>query len=204
VIPWPSPDVIQHPRTAIPDALTVLMLGATDPHKRHLLGIEVVRLLRLRTSRDVHLRIVGPPGRAESAIIEMLDEVDPLAVWTRREFLKGRDEVEQALRESWCLLQCSLDEGFCLPLVESASSALPAVHTGGGSMAEVHPPGNARTDNAHELAQVLEGLLDLDAYCEASESARRVALQHPLEPFQTAVCSVVEGAWGANHVPSRE
>lgn len=204
VIPWPSPDVVTHPRKAIPDALTVLMLGATEPHKRHILGIEAVRLLRLRTSENVRLRVVGPPGRAESAVVAMLDEVDPLAAWTRRESLNCRDEVEQALRDSWCLLQCSLAEGFCLPLVESAASALPAVHTGGGSMAEVHPPGNARTDNAHELAQALERLLDLDAYCEASELARRVALESTLEQFQAAVCSVVEGASGANRSPSRE
>jgi glycosyltransferase involved in cell wall biosynthesis len=204
VIPWPSPDVVTSPRRTLPDTPTVLMLGATEPHKRHTLGIEVVRLLRLRTSKDVRLRVVGPPGRAESAVVEMLAEVDPLAAWTRREFLNSWNEVEQALSDAWCLLQCSLDEGFCLPLVESAARALPAVHTGGGSMAEVHPPGNARTDNAHELAQALERLLDLDAYCVASGLARRVALESTLEQFQAAVCSVVEGALDANRSPARE
>ena len=198
VIPWPSPEVVKHPRNLIPDSLTVLMLGVTEPHKRHTLGIEAVRLLRLRTSKNISLRIVGPAGRSESNVIEMLAEIDPLNAWTRREILNSRQEVDEALSDAWCLLQCSLDEGFCLPLIESAACALPAIHTGGGSMAEVHPPGNVRTDNPQAIAQELERLLDLAAYCKASELARKVALGSTLKHFQTAVCSVVEGTLGAN------
>src|SRR5690606_22982392 len=118
-------------RTSVPNKLVILMLGATEPHKRHHLGIESVRLLRLLTAHDVHLRIVGPPGRSEPDVRRHLATVDPTGAWTARATVPDRSAVQAQLDDAWLLLQCSLDEGFCLPLVESAARGLPALHTGG-------------------------------------------------------------------------
>jgi len=151
VVPWPAHGNPQVPRRVKSAELTVVMLGATEPHKRHTLGIEAVRLLRLVSGEDVRLLVIGPAGRADADVVRRLRLVDPRRQWTRRVTLPDRAAVDAQLRTSWLLLQCSLDEGFCLPLVESAAHAVPAVHTGAGSMAEVHPPGDCRSDQARIL-----------------------------------------------------
>jgi len=175
VVPWPATGDPAPARDGVPPYLTVLMLGATEPHKRHLVGVEAVRMLRLVTGADVRLHVVGPAGREEEALQRRLGIVDPTGRWTQRSSFRERTDVDRVLGEAWLLLQCSLDEGFCLPLVEAAQHALPALHTGAGSMAEVHPPGDCGSAETLVLAERMALLLEPTAYAAASAASVAVA-----------------------------
>lgn len=183
VLPWPVAGPVAQPRTSVPAGPTVLMLGATEPHKRHGLGIDAVRRLRGSSGVDVRLHVVGPPGRAETEVRRHLGLADPSGTWTRRCTPPDRSGVDAELESAWLLLQCSLDEGFCLPLVEAGARAVPAVHTGRGSMAEVHPAGDCRGDSPDALADRMAELLDPGPYAQASVDATAVARRHSESSF---------------------
>lgn len=183
VLPWPVAGGVAQPRTSVPAGPTVLMLGATEPHKRHGLGIDAVRRLRRSSGVDVRLHVVGPAGRREAEVRRHLGLADPSGTWTSRLTLPDRSGVDAQLESAWVLLQCSLDEGFCLPLVEAGSRAVPAVHTGGGSMAEVHPAGDCHSDSPDALADRMVELLDPGSYARASVDATAVAIRHSESSF---------------------
>ena len=184
IAPWPVRSaIVDVPRALAPEHQVVLMLGVTEPHKRNALGVEVVDLLRKSSGQDIRLQIVGPPGRAEPEVAAALAQYDPDGAWTERAVEPTDAGVRARLEQAWALLQCSADEGFCLPLVEAAAVALPAVHTGAGSMAEVHPAGKAKDDKAASLAASLEALLDPVAYSAASAASLEVAHHHGLQAF---------------------
>jgi glycosyltransferase involved in cell wall biosynthesis len=194
VVPWPV-------RTAMVDAprpapaggdRVVLMLGATEPHKRNALGVEVVDRVRRSTGVDLRLQVIGPAARAEPEVAAAMAAHDPQRSWIERATEPTDAGVRRRLEQAWALLQCSADEGFCLPLVEAAAVALPAVHTGAGSMTEVHPAAAAADDSAASLAAALEALLDDEAYGVASSEALDVARRHSLAAFADRLVSVVD------------
>lgn len=193
VVPWPATGERKPARSAVPSSPTVLMLGATEPHKRHLVGVEAVRLLRLVTGTDVRLHVVGPSGRGEAELQRRLAVVDPEGRWTQRSSFRERSQVDHALAGAWVLLQCSLDEGFCLPLVEAAQHGLPALHTGAGSMAEVHPPGDCDTADPMVLADRLAELLDATAYATASSASAAVAGRQTWATFKDDLRVLLDG-----------
>jgi hypothetical protein len=127
VAPWPvRAAVVAEPRPA-PEhdaARVVLMLGVTEPHKRTALGVEVVHVVRERTGRPMRLAVVGPEGRAEPEVGAALARFDPDGAWVERGSEPTDAGVRNRLELAWALLQCSADEGFCLPLVEAAAVAL--------------------------------------------------------------------------------
>jgi len=192
VVPWPATGEFAPVRAVVPPSLTVLMLGATEPHKRHLVGVEAVRMLRLVTGVDVRLHVVGPEGRAEAALQRRLGIVDPTGRWTQRSSYGERTEVDRALGEAWLLLQCSLDEGFCLPLVEAAQHALPALHTGAGAMVEVHPPGDCRSAEPLVVAERMAKLLEPTAYAAASAASLAVSGRQTWASFTDDLQVLVE------------
>jgi hypothetical protein len=187
VLPWPALAQKAPARDCMPTRLTVLMLGATEPHKGHVVGIDAVRMARIATGAQIELRVVGPTGRAEDDVRRALLTADPTGTWTQRQTLPDRKAIVTALDEAWVLLQCSYDEGFCLPLVESAARALPAVHTGTGSMAEVHPAGYAGATDSFALSVELERLLEPGAYTAASRAAAAIAASFSAEAFARGI-----------------
>jgi glycosyltransferase involved in cell wall biosynthesis len=153
----------RHPRSGGPSSRrTVLMLGETAQHKNHVGGIDAVVRARASSGEDLALRLIGPAGNAEPAVLERLGEVDPDGRWTSREIGRSDDEVDEALSSAWLLLQPSVNEGYGLPLIEAAQRGLPVVHTGAGAMAEVLPESSVGSTDASALADAIVALLDPD------------------------------------------
>jgi glycosyltransferase involved in cell wall biosynthesis len=147
-------------RARWPDRPTVLMVGATEPVKNQVAGIEAVAALRRSSGADLALRLLGPVGRDEAAVRRALATVDPDGCWTSREVDVPDSVLDAAYTSSWLLLQPSLDEGFGLPLVEAARHGLPVVHSGRGAMPTVMPEVDARSIEPDALSVAMKPLLD--------------------------------------------
>lgn len=157
--------------TPWPEHLTVLMVGATEPHKNHVAGVEAVNELRRTLGVDVRLRIVGPAGRAEPALTEVTDRHDPRRAWVIRDVGLSDADVDAAYGSSWLLLQPSLNEGYGLPLVEATQRGLPVVHSGRGAMSEVAAPGDAGGPDPASLVAAMTSLLDRQTWAVRSAAA---------------------------------
>jgi glycosyltransferase involved in cell wall biosynthesis len=165
VLPWRGSG---ERRAAVwPQRYRVLVLGATEPHKRQAVAVEAVRRVRDETGADVRLNVVGPAGRAEDKVMRALASHDAEGRWARRRVGLSSPEVRRLLDHSWVLLQPSADEGFGLPLLEATERGVAVVHSGAGAMSEVLPSAAAGLDSG-SLASALAHLLD--------ESAWRVAV----------------------------
>lgn len=170
----------------------VLMVGATEPHKNQVGGVEAVRILRGMSGEDLQLHLVGPSGRAEEDVVAAIGRADPSGAWTTRHIGVSDSELEQLYASAWILLQPSINEGYGLPLVEAAERGLPAIHSGAGAMAEVSPYGNARSTDPDALALAMAALLEPSAWERHVASHREVAHQRSWETFGSRVRDVVE------------
>lgn len=166
---------------------TVLMVGETAPHKNHVAGIEAVRLLRARSGANVHARLIGPPGRAETDVRRALAVVDPAGRWTRRESELTDDEVDHAYATAWVLLQPSVNEGYGLPLVEAAQRGLPVLHSGAGGMSEVLPESSVGSTDPAAFEYRLELLLAQDAWAQAANTVLEQATRFSWNDFRSAL-----------------
>lgn len=170
VVPWPVRVARSKSFRTQSRSHQVLVLAATDPHKRHQLAIETVRLLRLLSGIPYTLVFVGAQGRAERRVRTLAGIADPTNQWIFRRPMLSDAQLVAEIDDSWALLATSEDEGFCLPLIEAAARAVPVVHTGAGAMAEVMPAG-AVSSSAFDLAAALAALIDDSRYREASSTA---------------------------------
>lgn len=192
VIGWPAPVRVRRvPRFLNPERLTVLMVGATEPHKNHVGGIEAVRLARLLTGADLHLEIIGPASRAEEAVRGFLSVVDPTGLWASRRGMVSPADLAAAYEGAWVLLQPSLHEGFGLPVLEASAYGLPVIHTGASSLPEVSPAGNVGGSAPELLAAGLSGLLDPIPYQRASAASLVAATSRSPAAFASSWRSVV-------------
>jgi glycosyltransferase involved in cell wall biosynthesis len=190
VLAWAHPGG-SVPRVAFPSQPVVLMVGATEPVKNQVAGIEAVARLRERTGRDVRLRLIGPAGRAEAGVRATLSAVDPDGYWSSREIDVPADVLEAAYGSSWLLLQPSHDEGFGLPLVEAARHGLPVVHSGRGAMPALVPEINAQSGSPAVMADAMVPLIDATRWQAAADTvATRARAYEPTE-FRAAVRSAV-------------
>ena len=169
----------------------VLMVGATEPHKNHVGGVEAVRILRGMSGEDLQLHLVGPLGRAEDDTAGAIGRADPTGAWITRHVAVSDSELEQLYAAAWILLQPSVNEGYGLPLVEAAERGLPAIHSGAGAMAEVSPHGNAGSTEAGALALAMAALLEPSAWERHVVRHREVAQQRSWAAFCSRVGDVV-------------
>lgn len=196
VIPLPHHGLADE-TISVPEHRVVLMVGATEPVKNQVAGVDAVAALRAQTGVDVRLRVIGPAGRAEDDLRERLAAVDPSGVWTSREVDVPRAVLESAYREAWLLLQPSHDEGYGLPLVEASRFGVPAVHSGRGAMPSVMPSVDAGGVTPGELVRAMTPLLDEPTWAAAASGARRRAADFTPERFRSAIASHVEDLLGA-------
>jgi len=191
VVRWPAPE--GEPPAVVPSTpMTVLLVGATEPVKNQVAGIEAVAGVRSATGADLCLRVIGPVGRAEEAVRSALTGADPEGRWTSREIDIPADALEAAYSSAWLLLQPSFDEGYGLPLVEAARYGVPVVHSGRGPMSEIAPEGSAGGSRPDQLASAVAGLLDPAAWSAASSAARAHAEAFRPEAFRRAVRDAVD------------
>jgi glycosyltransferase involved in cell wall biosynthesis len=178
-------------RAGFPDRKVVLMVGATEPVKNQVRGIQAVAGLRSSTGTDLALRVVGPAGRAEDEVQAALQAADPRGAWTTREADVPQEVLDEAYATSWLLLQPSYDEGFGLPLVEAARHGLPVVHSGRGAMPRVLPDVDARGVAAGAFVTAMAPLLDEPVWTAQADAVAARAAAYDPEAFARVVRDVV-------------
>lgn len=167
VIPWPAVrERASHPREA-PGSLDIVVIASADKHKRLPLLIQVIRELRLQTGVDYRVKLIARDGNDIDALEQEIrvQAADTNSSWI--EYIRqsvSDTELEDLIRNSFCVASSSIDEGFCLPLLEAALIGVPVVHTGRGAMSEVVPLSANRmaADNLEfDRNILLDQLLDL-------------------------------------------
>jgi glycosyltransferase involved in cell wall biosynthesis len=195
VLPWPIVQRVTDVRDLQAPPYRVLMVGVTEPHKNHVLGIEAVRLCRISTGEDIRLLVVGPAGRAEFEVGQAIRAANGGKPWITRHVGVSDAELDEMYRGGWVLLQPSLAEGYGLPLAEANGWALPSVHSGAASMSEV-APGSVGSLDPWSMASAIGDLVDPGRYREASRLALEAAAERSPALFAEAVRRAIEAAAG--------
>jgi glycosyltransferase involved in cell wall biosynthesis len=174
----------------LPEDKTVLVVGASEPHKRQELAIAAVAKARKITGVDLKLELLGPGGSFESRLRDLILRADVAGSWIRRRRDVPHKALQLAYANAWVLLQPSLFEGYGLPVAEAASGGLPTLHSSAGALDEVAPSERGTGDGVDGYVAGLVSLLDAAQYRAASVRARRAAASHTNEAF----CRIVLGA----------
>lgn len=169
------------------DRRRILMVGATEVHKRHDLAIEAVRAARERSGEDLHLVIVGPRGRAEAMIEVAVREADPRAAWIERRVNITDVELNREYDVAGSLIHTSAGEGYGLPVGEAAARGMPSVHSGAGSLPEIAPGAVDYPERAESYSAAILALFDSGAYAAASEAALHAVRQVNSTAYAAAV-----------------
>lgn len=196
-IPWTFPDahLADIPRGRNGKNHNVLVVSSVDKHKRLDLAVAAVSVARRITGVDFTLTVVGRPGNAELELAGAIAKYDSNSNWATRVSGINDTELNDLYSTSFCLLVSSLDEGFCLPIVEGGIRGLPAVHTGRGPLnevaaAKVRAPTVPR-DDVIILAEQIIGLLDDMKWKSASRSEMESSVKNSWSDFVENWRSVV-------------
>lgn len=195
VAPWPLKVSGPQPEPE-PEPRHILMVGATEPHKRQVTGIAAVRIARERSGEDLLLTVLGPRGRSERTVMDALDEADPSKQWTSRRVGVAQAELERVYRQTWVLLQPSEMEGYGLPVGEVASLGIPAVHSGLGALSEIAPKAVAAPGDPESYALEICALLDRKHYVHASSAALTAASQLTVDRFAHTIARAISPGLG--------
>lgn len=171
----------------------VLMVGATEPHKNHMSGIEAVADMRNATGEDIGLLLIGPRGRSEPLVQAHIDRFDPSSSWIARKVDLSDNEVDAAYGAAWLLLQPSHNEGYGLPLVEAAQRGLPVVHSGRGAMSEILPMCGCGGPQRDLLTDGMTKLLDPDEWQHQSRAVLSQSLRFTWNRFQSQLIDHLSG-----------
>lgn len=169
----------------LPARQTVLAVGSTAPRKRLHLAVEAVDLARQLSGKPLRLVVVGPCDSDEERVRTAMALRDPDGRWTQRSTGLCQPRLRRLYRDAAVLLHPAVQEGFGYPVVEAAATGTPAVHGGGGSLAELlggairaTPPEPAAM--AAELLRIIESE---DVYRAESARVAEAAGDYALEVF---------------------
>jgi glycosyltransferase involved in cell wall biosynthesis len=192
VAPWPL-----QPRQSRCDSpytrarKPILMVGATEPHKRQCTGIDAAKLARELSGEDLRLIIVGPRGRAENEVASSIKRADPKEAWISRRTNVPQAQLEALYDDAWLLLQPSLLEGYGLPVGEAAITGVPVLHSGRGALSEIAPKAVAPPDSPSAYAAEICLLLNEDHYALAVDASHQAARRHTHAHFTDRVTHVI-------------
>ncbi len=173
------------------DPKSILMVGATERHKRQATGIAAVKLAREASGENLHLTIVGPRGHAEGEIAAAMQAADPDRSWISREVNVPEAKLEKLYENAWLLLQPSLMEGYGLPVGEAAIRGVPALHSGQGALSEIAPKAVAWPEEPASYASEICLLLDDARYSQAVAGALHAAGAHTQTRFAQHVAEAI-------------
>jgi len=116
---------LEFSRTASAPGNMILVLGQIEPRKRHEDIIKALPLI-LKRHPEMHLAIAGHVyHQAYLADLRLL--VDELGLQDKVNFLGGRDDVPELMRQSKALVLCSESEGLPWVILEAMAARLPFV-----------------------------------------------------------------------------
>ena len=145
--------VIQKKDYTIKDTLRLITIGRLETQKNHQMLLRVLRVLRLRIDRPVHLQIVG----AGSLQSELKATARHLGIINDVEFLGLREDVPNLLNQADIFLLSSLFEGMPNVLLEAMATGLPTVSTAVDGALEISEDGKVgflvRPDDINAMAE---------------------------------------------------
>ncbi len=197
VAPWPlratddGDNKVSGSERGLTSSKQIIMVGATEPHKRHILGISAVSQARELSGEELSLTIVGPPGRSEHEVMAALTSVDRNRNWTSRKINVAQAELHSIYESAWLLLQPSELEGYGLPVGEAAAIGLPAVHSGLGALSEIAPRAVRSPSDPVSYADEICSLLNPDQYSHAVLASVIAAKRHSAERFAAVVAQAL-------------
>ncbi len=186
VAPWPLRATDASNRKAT-GTKHILMVGATEPHKRQVMGITAVKRARELSGEELVLTILGPRGRSEHEVMAALMSADPDQSWTSRKVNIAQAELDLTYEKAWLLLQPSELEGYGLPVGEAAAVGVPAVHSGLGALNEIAPRAVDSPEDPASYASEICALLNPEQYLSAVSDSLAAAKQHSAERFADVV-----------------
>lgn len=195
MIPWPArrQRVAEPPR--VPGSDYVLVVASADKHKRIPMVLKVVEEFKRTTMPEIKVLLVCKNG---NDIVQVKKSVMDANSRFGKEFATIEDrylsttDLLDIHQSAFCLASGSLDEGFCLPIVDSCVFGVPVVHTGRGAMSETFPINSElkttqdsprEKDDAGLLLQQLTSIADESCWRSEAERAWREAEKYQFERF---------------------
>jgi glycosyltransferase involved in cell wall biosynthesis len=199
VVAYPGLDHALRVQPDRPDASLpkryALCIGQTEPHKN--IGL-LIEAWRVGVPQDLHLVIVGPPGRDDERLRDLASRS---VLRDRIHFLGSVSEgrLARLYENATCFLLPSRAEGFGFPPLEAMARGVPTAVAAAGSLPEVTAKGALHfdCDDAAALANLVQGLADDDRLrrrlvTEGRRVARRYRWADTAEVAWSAVREAIE------------
>lgn len=196
VIPWPAPQpgdvsasVAERRRKP-----TVLVVASMDQHKRLGLAVEVVARLRKDRAGDIELHMVVRAGNDEDVVLDKIELHDPEGSWVVLHRQLSEADLLQLYATSSVTLVPSLDEGFCLPAIESIARGTPVVHAGRGALTEVipmYPAASEGQSDSEVLYQRLSAVFEGTVARRQQEDFQEDSVQFATDTFRSRWLEVI-------------
>lgn len=199
VIPWYSRNQRVSQYQSTPASLNILSIASADKHKRLPMLVSAVTQARKILGEDLTLTLIARSGNDMRSIRTLADS--GMYPWLILECEYVEDSrLQNLVDSSLCVASSSIDEGFCLPLLEAGMRGIPVVHTSRGAMDEVITvnPGVTRGGPGDELLIINQIVALFEDSMWAREAFRswEASIKFNVCGFEASWAKVVEDAAG--------